>query len=73
MSGEKMEIFNKYDFKLKRRKLFLFAGTGVAGYILNKIFPFNITGKKWLLHKQDIIVKLNPKAVSRNKTGKNNV
>jgi hypothetical protein len=68
-----MEIINKYDFKLKRRKLFLFVGTGVAGYILNKLFPFHFAGKKLISPKLDVIVKLNPKAVSRNKTGKNNV
>jgi len=68
-----MEIKNKFDFKLKRRKLFLYAGAGTAGYILNKIFPFHFAGKKRLFSKVDVRVKINPKAVVRNNAGKNNV
>ena len=68
-----MEIKNKFNFKIKRRKLFFSAGTGMAGYFLNKIFPFQLAGKHFNKSKSDVMVKLNPKAVSRNKTGKYNV
>jgi hypothetical protein len=68
-----MEIKNRLDFKINRRKLFFSAGAGAAGYILNKIFPFHLGGKRFTKSQLAVIVKLNPKAVSRNKTGKNNV
>jgi hypothetical protein len=68
-----MENKNKFDFRVKRRKLFITAGAGAGAYLLNKIFPFNFTGSKLNFQKADITVKINPKAVSRNKTGKNNV
>ena len=69
-----MEFKNKFDFALKRRKLFKSAGAGMAIYVMNKIFPFRLTGsKKHNPGKTDIIVKINPNAVNRNNTGKNNV
>jgi len=68
-----MEIINKFDFKLKRRKLFLSAGAVTAAYFLHRIFPFRFGHSKLMSDNTDVIVKLNPKAVSRNKTGKNNV
>jgi len=68
-----MENENKFNFKLKRRKLFLTAGSGIGIYILNKIFPFHLTGKPIRSSRPEIVVKLNPEAVSRNKSGKNNV
>jgi hypothetical protein len=68
-----MEIKNKFDFKIKRRKLFLSAGTGAAAYLFNKFFPFHFNGKNLSSDKVDFTIKLNPNAVGRNKTGKNNV
>ncbi len=71
--GEFMENKTKFDFKLKRRKLFLFAGTGIGLFIMNKIIPGHLAGKNIKSLKPEIVVKLNPEAVNRNKSGRNNV
>ena len=61
------------DKKIKRNKFFLTAGTGVAGFFLLKTFPFSLFSKKGNSNKKGVSVKLNPHAVSREKTGAGNV
>jgi len=68
-----MNIKYNFNFKLKRRKLIYTAGAGAIGYFVNRIFPFHFGGKKRIPQNSDVIVKINPKAVSRNKTGNNDV
>jgi hypothetical protein len=61
------------DKKIKRNKFFITAGTGVAGFFLLKTFPFSMFSKKGELNKKEILVKLEPHAVCRQKTGNDNV
>jgi hypothetical protein len=68
-----MEIKNKFDFKINRRKLFVSTGAGAAAFFLNKVFPFHIIRTKLISRKINVIVKINPDAVSRNNMSKNNV
>jgi hypothetical protein len=68
-----MEFDKVLDKKLKRNGFFATAGTLAAGYFVMKIFPFNILFNKKSKSKDVVTVKLNPYAVSRNKTGAGNV
>jgi hypothetical protein len=68
-----MELKNMSDKKIKRNKFFVTAGTSVAGFFLLKAFPFSMFSKKGDSNKRGVSVKLNPHAVSRNKSGNGNV
>jgi hypothetical protein len=68
-----MELRNMLYKKIKRNKFFITAGTGVAGFFLLKTFPFSLFSKKDVINKKEVKVKLNPHAVSRQKTGDGNV
>ena len=61
------------DKKIKRNKFFLTAGTGIAGFFLLRTLPFSWFSQKLGSDKSKILVKLNPQAVSRQKTGNCNV
>jgi hypothetical protein len=68
-----MELRNMLNKKIKRNKFFITAGSGVAGFFLLKTFPLSLFSKKVESNKNEISVKLNPHAVSRQKTGDGNV
>jgi hypothetical protein len=68
-----MELRNMLNKKIKRNKFFITAGTGVAGFFLLKTFPLSLFSKKVESNKREVSVKLNPHAVSRQKTGDGNV
>ena len=68
-----MELKNMLDKKIKRNKFFVTAGTSVAGFFLLKTFTFSMFSKKGDSNKRGVSVKLNPHAVSRNKSGNGNV
>jgi hypothetical protein len=67
-----MELKNMLDKKIKRNKFFLTAGTGVAGFFLLRTFPLNLFSKNGDINKNEVYVKLNPHAVSRQKAGNSN-
>jgi hypothetical protein len=68
-----MELRNMLNKKIKRNKFFITAGSSVAGFFLLKTFPLSLFSKKVESNKNEISVKLNPHAVSRQKTGDGNV
>lgn len=61
------------DKKIKRNKFFLTAGTSIAGFFFLRTLPFSLFSKKDIINKKEVSVKLNPHAVSRQKTGDGNV
>ena len=70
-----METNNKNFTKMKRKKFFVSAGTGVFGFMLMKTFPFNLFKNSAKIESEKVSgikVKLNPHAVSRNNSGANN-
>jgi hypothetical protein len=68
-----MEFDKVLDKKIKRNKFFVTAGAFAAGYVVMKTFPFSLIFKNKSARKDVVAVKLNPYAVSRNKTGAGNV
>jgi hypothetical protein len=68
-----MEFKKLLDKKLKRNKFFVTAGTGIVGYFLLRTFPLSLFSKKGSTNGQQVSVKLNPDAVSRENTGAKNV
>lgn len=69
-----MEIQKIINKKIHRKKFFISLGTGFAGFMLLKSFPFSFFNKKpsTLKENNEIKVKINPLAVRRNKIGGNN-
>lgn len=68
-----MEVTEYFQKKFNRKKFFASIGTGFLSYIIFKTFPFNLFSKKEKTKSQKIKVKINPLAVQRKNTGKNNV
>jgi hypothetical protein len=68
-----MEFDKVLDKKLKRNKFFITVGTAATAYFVMKTFPFSYLFKKRNTSKQIVPVKLNPYAVSREKTKVDNV
>ncbi len=68
-----MEIKDYFQKKIKRKKFFASVGTGFLGYVVFRSFPFNLFVKKEEIKSQKIKVRINPLAVERKNTGKNNV
>ena len=68
-----MEITEYFKKKFNRKKFFASAGAGFLSYIVFKSFPFNLFDKKKKIKSPQIKVKINPLAVERKNTGKNNV
>ncbi|PJA98504.1 MAG: hypothetical protein CO128_06970 [Ignavibacteriales bacterium CG_4_9_14_3_um_filter_30_11] len=63
--------------KIERKKFFYSLGLGVIGFLTTKSILFNMfSSKKTKINKTNVVknsrVKINPLAVSRNKTGVNN-
>jgi len=63
--------------KIERKRFFYSIGLGAIGFFAAKNFLFNmLTSKKVKINKTNVVknsrVKINPLAVSRNKTGVNN-
>ena len=69
---EKIGMNNMFNKKIKRNKFFVFTGTGIAGFFLLRSFPLNLFSKRLDSNKKKVSVKLNPDAVSRQKTGNPN-
>ncbi len=70
-----MELQNLLQKKVERKKFFYSLGAGFAGYFVLKSFPFklfNSSKGKTLKNTDQVKVKINPLAVSRNKIGGNN-
>jgi len=55
--------------KIKRKKFFTFAGTGLAGLFLVKLFPFNLLRKRNI---KEVTIEISPLSVSRKKIGRKN-
>ncbi len=70
-----MELENLFSKKLKRKSFFTSLGAGLAGYVAMRSFPFRLLYGRSNEDKSEnkIKVKINPLAISRNKTGGNNV
>jgi hypothetical protein len=68
-----MEISDYFQKKIKRKNFFVSAGTGFMSYVVFRTFPLNLFAKKEKKMPQKIKVKINPLAVQRKNTGKNNV
>ncbi|MDR3669059.1 MAG: hypothetical protein P4L35_19690 [Ignavibacteriaceae bacterium] len=62
-----------FDNKIKRNKFLVSIGTGIAGFFLLRVLPFNIFPHKINSVKRTVIVRLDPHAVSRNKIGNTHV
>jgi len=70
-----MEIQKIFDKKLKRKNFFYSIGAGIAGYTIMKSFPLNFLSKRFSNNNKEnkkIKIRINPLAVSRQKTGKTN-
>ncbi len=69
-----MEIQKIINKKIQRKKFFISLGTGFAGFMLLKSFPFSFFNKNSnsLKENREINIKINPLAVRRNKIGGNN-
>lgn len=74
-----MKMINKSNTgkKMERKKFFYSIGLGAIGFFAAKNFLFNmLSSKKVKIHRTNVVknsrVKINPLAVSRNKTGVNN-
>jgi hypothetical protein len=65
-----MEINKVLDKKIKRQGFFITAGTGIAGFFLMRLVPFGSLLRKRNGNNEAVNVKLNPDAVSREKTGR---
>ncbi|MEJ2618620.1 MAG: hypothetical protein P8Z35_26955 [Ignavibacteriaceae bacterium] len=68
-----MEIAELFQKKIKRKKFFTTAGTGMVGYFVFRSFPFNLFTRKEAKKTQKIKIRINPLAVERKNTGKTNV
>jgi hypothetical protein len=68
-----MEIAEYFQKKINRKKFFASVGTGFLSYVVFKSFPFNLFAKKEKIKSPKIKVRINPLAVERKNTGKNNV
>ena len=71
--GVFMEIANYFQRKIKRKKFFSSIGTGFIGYVVFRSFPYNLFVKREEKKTQKIKVRINPLAIQRKNTGKNNV
>ncbi len=69
-----MQLLNKVDKKLERRKFFETSAKGMFVFMLVRAFPFNLLfGKnRNSASAKKIKVKINPLAVSRKNIGGNN-
>lgn len=69
-----MELEKLFQKRLKRKNFFTSLGAGIAGYVVMRSFPFRLFTNKGNENKTDSKIKLriNPLAISRNKTGGNN-
>ena len=67
-----MKLKNMLDKKLNRNRFLVTAGTGIAGFFLFKSFTFSILSKKVDPYKKEVLVKINPHSVSRQKVGNGN-
>ena len=56
---------------INRKKFFSSIGTGVIGYFLLKSIPFSFLAKS--RKDKNVIIEINPDAVSRTKIGDKNV
>jgi hypothetical protein len=68
-----MEITEYFQKKFNRKKFFGTIGAGFLSYVVFKSFPFNLFAKKEKIKSPKIKVRINPLAVERKNTGKNNV
>lgn len=74
MNIEKKSVVSK---KIERKKFFYTIGLSVLGFVAAKNVLFNMFSRKKIkINKTNVVknsrVKINPLAVSRNKTGDNN-
>jgi hypothetical protein len=71
LTGDEMEIVKLNPKKINRKKFFSSIGTGVFGYFVIKALPFSFLRKKE--KDKEVIISINPDAVSRKKIGEKNV
>ena len=66
-----METVKLNPKKINRKKFFSSLGTGVFGYFAVKSIPFSFLRKKE--KDKEVMIAINPDAVSRTKIGEKNV
>ncbi len=66
-----METVNSNMKNINRKKFFSSLGTGVFGYFVIKSLPFSFLRKK--AKDREVVIAINPDAVSRTKIGDKNV
>jgi hypothetical protein len=71
LTGDEMEFVKLNPKKINRKKFFSSIGTGVFGYFVIKSLPFSFLRKKE--KDKEVIISINPDAVSRKKIGEKNV
>jgi hypothetical protein len=71
LTGDEMETVKLNPKKINRKKFFSSLGTGVFGYFAVKSIPFSFLRKKE--KDKEVMIAINPDAVSRTKIGEKNV
>jgi hypothetical protein len=66
-----MESEKTNSNKINRKKFFSSLGTGVISYFVFKAIPFSFLAKR--KENKNVIIEINPDAVSRTKIGGKNV
>jgi len=59
------------EFEMDRKKFFNSLGISIAGLLILKFAPFRFLRDKG--KRKKVLVKINPLAIKRKKTGRNNV
>jgi len=71
-----MELQNILNKRIKRKNFFLTLGIGAGSYLVMRLLPFRIFGKKsmksQMSYNNKIRIKINPSAISRTKLGDKN-
>lgn len=70
LTGDEMESVKSNRKNINRKKFFSSIGTGIFGYFVIKSIPFSFLRKKE--NDKEVVIAINPDAVSRTNIGDKN-